>query len=58
MATTIPLRTDIPQQFRWNAESVFTDLIAWETEYQQISSALTDDRITVPGEVKLQYLEK
>jgi oligoendopeptidase F len=51
MATTIPLRTDIPQQFRWNAESVFTDLIAWETEYQQISSALTDDRITVPGEV-------
>jgi hypothetical protein len=51
MATPIPQRTDIPQRYRWHAESVFEDQQVWETEYQTISRALTDDVLSIPGEV-------
>lgn len=62
MPSPIPPRADLPQQYRWNAESVFPDTQAWESEFQQISSTLSEDRFSIParvdsGEGLLELLE-
>ena len=51
MATTLPPRSEIPKEYRWNAESVFADLQAWELEFQQLAAAISDNLIFTPQQV-------
>jgi oligoendopeptidase F len=46
-ASVIPARSAVPQQYTWNAESVFADRAAWEVELKQ----LMDE---VPGLARFQ----
>ena len=43
-----PPRAEIHERYRWNAESVFTDLNAWEDEIQIIDKALNDGQVAPP----------
>ncbi len=52
MATIVPPRSEIPEKYRWNAESVFSTLKAWESEFKQIEEALMNQSISVPPEVR------
>jgi oligoendopeptidase F len=38
--TALPLRSEVAQEERWNAASVFPTLAAWETEYQHVLELL------------------
>ncbi len=51
MAKTIPQRSDIPQQYRWNAESVYPDIKSWEAAIQKISEALTANLLSPPANI-------
>jgi oligoendopeptidase F len=52
MGTPVPSRSDVPDSFKWNAQSVFTDIPSWEEEYHQITEALAKDQISIPTEIK------
>lgn len=38
--TTLPLRSEIPEKLKWNAESVFTNQDAWQAEYKAVLNDL------------------
>ena len=40
MSTTLPRRDEIPTKDKWNLESVFPTLEAWETEFSRVESLL------------------
>ncbi len=59
----LPARQEIPEKYRWNAESVFPDVEAWEKEFEAISQALDDREINLPESIRtheelLKALEK
>ncbi|MGE5221346.1 MAG: M3 family oligoendopeptidase, partial [Omnitrophica WOR_2 bacterium] len=37
----LPKRSEIPDRYKWNAESVFTDQQAWEAEFDRIVQSLS-----------------
>ncbi len=41
-AKTIPLRSDIAEQYKWNAEVVFPSRAVWEAEFETVTKALDD----------------
>lgn len=55
MAISIPPRSDIPQQYRWNAESLFSDLQAWEDEYKDVGEALKDESYAMPEQINSEH---
>ncbi len=41
-AKKIPLRSDIGEQYKWNAEAVFPSRAVWAAEFETVSKALDD----------------
>ena len=41
-AKTIPLRSEIGEQYKWNAEAVFPSRAVWAAEFETVSKALDD----------------
>jgi oligoendopeptidase F len=41
-AKTIPARSEIGEQFKWNAEAVFPSRAVWAAEFETVSKALDD----------------
>ena len=39
-AKAIPLRSDIGEQYKWNAEAVFPSRAVWEAERETVNKAL------------------
>lgn len=48
----LPPRQEIPEKYRWNAESVFPDIQAWEKEFELITQALDHKKINLPERIK------
>ncbi len=38
--TKLPLHSEIPEQYTWNAPSVFDSIAAWEAEFKRVSAEL------------------
>jgi oligoendopeptidase F len=45
-------RAEVPQRFRWNAESVYPDIVAWNAEYQTLYEAFELQRIRLPEHIE------
>src|SRR3954451_16243421 len=41
-AKSIPLRSDIADQYKWNAEAVFPSRAVWQAEFETVNKALDD----------------
>src|SRR5436309_12004591 len=41
-ATTLPKRSELPQEERWDIESLFADDAAWEAAYDALSARLPE----------------
>ena len=48
--SALPPRSKISLAYRWNAESVFPDVEAWDAEFQAISNAFDHNEIKTPVE--------
>ncbi len=40
--TTLPLRSEVPQDETWNLESIYPNVAAWENAYKTIKNRLSD----------------
>jgi oligoendopeptidase F len=45
-------RAEIPQRYRWNAESVYPDIAAWDAEFQSLFEAFESQEIRLPEHIE------